>query len=126
MTAAALLVMPTLASLKRRTGKRLGSRILLADAAESLFCAYLSTTVLVGLVLNVALGWWWADPIAALAVVPLVIKEGLEAVVGEDHPVASEPGIATGYSRNGGPAPLGPLSFCREAPCGPRRMPPNA
>jgi divalent metal cation (Fe/Co/Zn/Cd) transporter len=57
--------------------------MLLADAAESLFCAYLSATVLVGLLLNVALGWWWADPVAALAVVPLVIKEGLEAL--KDH-----------------------------------------
>jgi divalent metal cation (Fe/Co/Zn/Cd) transporter len=86
VTAAALLVMPTLAALKRRTGKALGSRMLLADAAESLFCAYLSATVLIGLLLNAALGWWWADPAAALAVVPLVIKEGLEAL--EDDAVA--------------------------------------
>jgi divalent metal cation (Fe/Co/Zn/Cd) transporter len=83
VTAAALVVMPLLSFLKRRTGGRLGSQMLLADAAESLFCAYLSATVLVGLLLNVAVGWWWADPVAALAVVPLVIKEGLEAF--EDH-----------------------------------------
>jgi divalent metal cation (Fe/Co/Zn/Cd) transporter len=83
VTAAALVVMPLLSFLKGRTGRGLGSRMLLADAAESLFCAYLSATVLVGLLLNVALGWWWADPVAALAVVPLVIKEGLEA--SEDH-----------------------------------------
>jgi len=79
VTAAALVVMPVLSFLKRRTGSRLGSRMLLADAAESLFCAYLSATLLVGLVLNLAFGWWWADPLAALAVVPLVIKEGREA-----------------------------------------------
>jgi divalent metal cation (Fe/Co/Zn/Cd) transporter len=85
VSAAALLVMPTLSALKRRTGNRLGSHMLLADAAESLFCAYLSATVLVGLVLNAALGWWWADPVAALAVVPLVIKEGLEAIEGNHH-----------------------------------------
>lgn len=85
VSAAALLVMPTLSAVKRRTGNRLGSGMLLADAAESLFCAYLSATVLVGLVLNASLGWWWADPIAALAVVPLVIKEGLEAIEGVDH-----------------------------------------
>jgi divalent metal cation (Fe/Co/Zn/Cd) transporter len=83
VTAAALVVMPLLSLLKKRTGSRLGSQMLLADAAESLFCAYLSATVLVGLVLNVSLGWWWADPVAALAVVPLVINEGLEAL--EDH-----------------------------------------
>jgi divalent metal cation (Fe/Co/Zn/Cd) transporter len=84
VTAAALVVMPLLSFLKRRTGSRLGSRMLLADAAESLFCAYLSATVLVGLLLNLALGWWWADPVAALAVVPLVIKEGLEAFEDDD------------------------------------------
>jgi divalent metal cation (Fe/Co/Zn/Cd) transporter len=76
---AALAVMPLLSVLKRRTGTRLGSQMLLADAAESLFCAFLSVTVLVGLALNAVLGWWWTDPVAALAVVPLVIKEGLEA-----------------------------------------------
>jgi divalent metal cation (Fe/Co/Zn/Cd) transporter len=83
VSAAALLVMPTLSILKRRTGTALGSRMLQADAAESLFCAYLSATVLVGLLSNAVFGWWWADPIAALAVLPLVIKEGLEAL--EDH-----------------------------------------
>lgn len=80
VTSAALLVMPTLGALKRRTGNALGSRMLLADATESLFCAYLSATVLIGLLLNAVFGWWWADPAAALAVVPLVINEGKEAL----------------------------------------------
>lgn len=84
VTAAALVVMPLLSFLKQRTGSRLGSQMLLADAAESLFCAYLSAAVLVGLLLNASLGWWWADPVAALAVVPLVIKEGLEAFEARD------------------------------------------
>ncbi len=84
VTAAALVVMPLLSLLKRRTGSRLGSQMLLADAAESLFCAYLSATVLVGLLLNIAFGWWWADPVAALAVVPMVIKEGQEAFADHD------------------------------------------
>jgi divalent metal cation (Fe/Co/Zn/Cd) transporter len=83
VTAAALVVMPVLGATKRRIGDALGSPMLLADAAESLFCAYLSATVLIGLLLNAAFGWWWADPLAALAVVPLVIKEGLEALEGE-------------------------------------------
>jgi divalent metal cation (Fe/Co/Zn/Cd) transporter len=84
VTAAALVVMPLLSFLKGRTGSRLGSQMLLADAAESVFCAYLSAAVLVGLLLNIALGWWWADPVAALAVVPLVIKEGVEAFENPD------------------------------------------
>jgi divalent metal cation (Fe/Co/Zn/Cd) transporter len=83
VTAAALVVMPSLAALKRRTGNVLGSPMLLADAAESLFCAYLSGAVLIGLLLNGAFGWWWADPVAAVAAVPLVIKEGLEALEGK-------------------------------------------
>jgi divalent metal cation (Fe/Co/Zn/Cd) transporter len=85
VSAAALLVMPTLCALKRRTGNRLESQMLLADAAESLFCAYLSATVLAGLVLNTAFSWWWADPVAALALVPFVIKEGREAFEGDDE-----------------------------------------
>jgi divalent metal cation (Fe/Co/Zn/Cd) transporter len=85
VSAAALIAMPVLGVLKRRTGRTLGSRMLLADAAESLFCAYLSAAVLVGLVLNAAFGWWWADPVAALAVVPLVIKEGFEAFEDEGN-----------------------------------------
>ncbi len=84
VSAAALVVMPLLGVFKRSTGNALASQMLVADAAESLFCAYLSATVLVGLVLNIAFGWWWADPIAALAVVPLVIKEGLEAFDSDD------------------------------------------
>ena len=82
--AAALVVVPVLGVAKRRTGSALGSEMLLADAAESLFCAYLSATVLAGLVLNAAFGWWWADPVAALAVLPLVIKEGAEALERDD------------------------------------------
>jgi divalent metal cation (Fe/Co/Zn/Cd) transporter len=85
VSAAALIAMPVLGVFKRRAGSALGSRMLLVDAAESLFCAYLSVTVLVGLVLNAAFGWWWADPVAALAVVPLVIKEGVEVFEDEEE-----------------------------------------
>ena len=83
VAAAALVVMPVLGVAKRCTANALGSEMLLADAAESLFCAYLSATVLAGLLLNAAFGWWWADPVAALAVLPLVIKEGAEALEGD-------------------------------------------
>jgi divalent metal cation (Fe/Co/Zn/Cd) transporter len=85
VSGAALLVMPSLPILKRGSGTALASRMLQADAAESLFYAYLFATVLVGLLLNAVLGWWWADPVAALSVVPLVIKEGLEALEDDDE-----------------------------------------
>jgi len=79
ITAAALAVMPLLAIAKRRTGQALGSRTLIADSAETAFCATTSAATLAGVGLNTALGWWWADPAAALAIAALAVKEGLEA-----------------------------------------------
>lgn len=81
-----LLVMPVLAWAKRRTAAQLGSPTLRADATETLLCSWLSATLLAGLVLNAAVGWWWADPLAALAIASLATKEGLEAIRGgHDH-----------------------------------------
>lgn len=74
-----LVVMPLLARAKLRTAAALDSRALRADAHETLVCAWLSFTTLLGLGLNAALGWWWADPLAAFAMLPLVVREGLEA-----------------------------------------------
>lgn len=74
-----LIVMPLLARAKLRTAAALGSRALRADAHETIVCAWLSLTTLGGLVLNAMLGWWWADPLAALAMLPLIVREGLEA-----------------------------------------------
>ncbi len=79
VTAAALIVMPLLAIAKRRTGQALGNRTLIADSAETAFCAYTSAATLAGVGLNTALGWWWADPAAALVIAALAVKEGLEA-----------------------------------------------
>ena len=79
ITAAALIVMPLLAIAKRRTGQALGNRTLIADSAETAFCAYTSAATLAGVGLNTALGWWWADPTAALVIAALAVKEGLEA-----------------------------------------------
>ena len=76
---AALLVMPALAVAKRRTGRALGNRTLIADSAETAFCAFTSAATLVGVGLNTGLGWWWADPAAALVIAALAVKEGLEA-----------------------------------------------
>lgn len=84
LAALSLAVMPTLALAKRRTAADLGSPTLHADAQETFLCAWLSAALLAGLVLNAALGWWWADSLAALAIAGLAVKEGREAWEG-DH-----------------------------------------
>jgi divalent metal cation (Fe/Co/Zn/Cd) transporter len=81
--ALSVLIMPVIARASRRVARALGSRALEADAAQTSLCAYLSVIGLVGVGLNAALGWWWADPVAALAMVPIITKEGLEGVRGE-------------------------------------------
>ncbi len=78
ISAAALIVMPALALAKRRTGQALGNRTLIADSAETAFCAWTSAATLAGVGLNTALGWWWADPAAALIIAALAVREGLE------------------------------------------------
>jgi divalent metal cation (Fe/Co/Zn/Cd) transporter len=78
VTAAALVVMPVLAVAKRRTGQALGNRTLVADSAETAFCAFTSAAALLGVGLNAWLGWWWADPAAGLVIAALAVKEGLE------------------------------------------------
>lgn len=77
------IVMPVLALRKRAVARALQSRALAADAVETLVCSYLSITLLLGLGLNALAGWWWADPVAALAMLPLIFKEGVEALRGE-------------------------------------------
>lgn len=83
LTAVSVVVMPALATAKRRTGERLGSHALVAESNETMVCAYLSVAVLLGLSLNAAAGWWWADPVAALVVAAIAAREGLEAWRGE-------------------------------------------
>ena len=78
-----LIVMPLLARAKRRTAAELNSAALHADSRQTSICAYLSAILLGGLLLNAALGWWWADPVAALAMVPIIVQEGGEALKGE-------------------------------------------
>jgi divalent metal cation (Fe/Co/Zn/Cd) transporter len=79
VTAAALVVMPGLAIAKRRTGNALANRTLIADSAETAFCALTSAAALIGIGLNTWLGWWWADPAAALVIAVLAVREGIEA-----------------------------------------------
>ncbi len=77
---AAAIIMPLLWQGKLRVAKRIGSAALKADAACSVTCAYMSLTLLVGLLLNRLFGWWWADPLAALALVYFLVQEGREAL----------------------------------------------
>jgi cation diffusion facilitator family transporter len=84
LTAASIAVMLWLARAKSRVGIALGSRALIADARQTYACWYLSTVTLVGLALNAAVGWWWADPVAALGIVVLLVREGIDAFRGGD------------------------------------------
>ena len=83
LAAVSLAVMPFLSLLERRTGTELGSASAIADSKQTLICSYLSAAVLLGLVLNLTLGWTWADPVAGLVIVVLAVREGLEAWRGE-------------------------------------------
>lgn len=74
------LLMPFLGLRKRWVARKLGSRALEADAMETLICAYLSAALLLGLGLNAWLGWWWADPVAALVMLPVILQEGRETL----------------------------------------------
>ena len=81
-----LIVMPLLAKAKRRTASQLNSAALHADSRQTSICAYLSAILVGGLLLNAILGWWWADPLAALVMVPIIVQEGREALKGEPCP----------------------------------------
>ena len=83
LAAVSLVVMPWLSWAQRRTGQALGSTTVVADSKQTLLCTYLSAVLLVGLVANAALGWWWADPLVGLVVAGLAVREGLEAWRGE-------------------------------------------
>jgi divalent metal cation (Fe/Co/Zn/Cd) transporter len=83
LAAVSLIVMPLLVRAKRRVAQAIGSRALDADATQTQICTYLSAILLAGLLLNATLGWWWADPVAALVMVPIIVREGLEGLRGE-------------------------------------------
>jgi divalent metal cation (Fe/Co/Zn/Cd) transporter len=84
LAAVSIVVMPALAVAKRRTADRLGSPTLRADSRETLLCSWLSVALLGGLVLNSSLGWWWADPVAAVVIGGFAVSEGIEAWRGHD------------------------------------------
>jgi len=84
ISAVALVVMPLLSLAKRRVGRAIDNSTLLADSVEGLLCAAFSAVTLVGVSLNAARGWWWADPVAALLLAFLALYEGREAWLGEE------------------------------------------
>jgi divalent metal cation (Fe/Co/Zn/Cd) transporter len=83
VAALSVVTMPLLARAKRRVAVGLGSRALQADATQTDLCMYLSAIVLAGLTLNAVFGWWWADPVAALLMTPIIAREGIEGLRGE-------------------------------------------
>ncbi|MFE9204583.1 cation transporter [Micromonospora sp. NPDC007230] len=83
LAALSLAVMPGLSYAQRRAGRELGSRTAVADSKQTLLCTYLSAVLLVGLALNSLFGWSWADPVAALVIAAVAVKEGREAWRGD-------------------------------------------
>lgn len=83
LAALSLAIMPVLSWAQRRARRELGSLSTVADSRQTLLCTYLSAVLLVGLVLNSAFGWWWADPLAALVIAAVAVKEGRDAWRGE-------------------------------------------
>jgi divalent metal cation (Fe/Co/Zn/Cd) transporter len=108
---ASLIVMPLLVRAKRRTGRELGSATVMADSTQTMLCTYLSAVLLVGLVLNALWGWSWADPVAALVIAGVAIREGIAAWRG-DHCVDCGP-VAGGDT----PAACGCGPGCTDACC---------
>lgn len=89
LATASLIIMPLVSFGKLRAATEVGSRALRAEAKETLACSYLSFTLLLGLGANAALSWWWADPVAALLMIPWLVKEGLEGLSGKEHEAES-------------------------------------
>jgi divalent metal cation (Fe/Co/Zn/Cd) transporter len=84
LSISSILVMPLLGRAKQRVGERLASGATTGEGAQNLLCAYMAAGVLVGLVANAAVGWWWLDPVIALAIAAIAVREGHETWAGED------------------------------------------
>jgi divalent metal cation (Fe/Co/Zn/Cd) transporter len=102
LAAVSLVVMPLLSAAQRRAGRELGSRSAVADSKQTLLCTYLSGVLLAGLAVNTLFGWWWADPVAALVIAAVAVREGREAWRGDTccAPVPAAP-LAAGKPAGG-------------------------
>lgn len=116
LAAVSLAVMPFLSWFERRTGRELGSASAVADSRQTLLCTYLSAVLLVGLVLNSALGWSWADPVAALVIAAVAVREGVDAWRGD---ACCAPGAAL-RSEAGGCGDGACVDACCATPPAPR------
>jgi len=94
--AVAKIGMPILAAYKLKVAARLNSRALRADAIESITCGYLSIVLMIGLAATWLLGWWWLDSVAALALIPFLIREARAAITGESCSACSDTSLRTG------------------------------
>ena len=98
LAAASVVIMPGLSWLERRTGQALGSASVVADSRQTLICAWLSAVLLVGLLLNATVGWTWADPLAALVIAGVAVREGRSALRGDTCCTAPAALLTDGHS----------------------------
>lgn len=101
LSVSSIIVMPLLGHAKQRIGERLGSGATAGEGAQNLLCAYMAAGVLVGLGANAAFGWWWLDPVVALVIAVLAIREGREAWAGEGCACVTAPGLDAGGWQDG-------------------------
>ncbi|WP_129290145.1 cation transporter [Streptomyces sp. N1] len=115
IAALSLAIMPFLSAAQRKAGRALGSASAVADSKQTLLCTYLSAVLLLGLVLNATLGWSWADPVAALAIAALAVKEGRDAWQGKGCCAAPAAGIMSpaGAASESGTCGCRPGCGCR-------------
>jgi divalent metal cation (Fe/Co/Zn/Cd) transporter len=121
LVAISVVVMPIVSLAQRRTGRELGSASAVADSKQTLLCTYLSAAVLVGLVLNTALGWWWADPAAGVVLAALAVREGRNALHGDTCCAPVLPPAARDTADPGQPRALNLLTDQPGAPAGAER-----
>ncbi len=101
LSISSIVVMPLLGRAKQRVGERLGSGATAGEGAQNLLCAYMAAGVLVGLAANAVLGWWWLDPVIALVIAVLAVREGREAWSGEGCACVAVPGLEAVHCDDG-------------------------
>ncbi|WP_354246777.1 cation transporter [Arthrobacter sp. UYEF20] len=111
IAALSLAIMPVLSWLQRRAGRELGSRTAVADSKQTLLCTYLSAVLLIGLVLNSTLGWWWADAGAGLVIAVVAVREGISAWRGDVCCTVPHTVEATGAGKSR-PEPTSAVGCC--------------